>query len=93
MTKEKAIREKILSELTKEKAKLLNMKGFRQVLLRFRDKPLVEIPLGGRNFIEDMGCHSVSEILQVSDETIACQELTVSSLMTKYAMAKYAKKF
>lgn len=93
MTKEKAIREKILSELTKEKAKLLNMKGFRQVLLRFRDKPLEEITLGWRNFIEGMGFHSVSEILQVSDETIACQELTVSSLMTKYAMAKYAKKF
>lgn len=93
MTKEKAIREKILSELTKEKAKLLNMKRLRQVLLRFRDKPLEEIPLGWRNFIENMGFHSVSEILQVSDETIACQELTVSSLMTKYAMAKYAKKF
>lgn len=93
MTKEKAIREKILSELTKEKTKLLNMKHFRSVFLWFRDKPLEEIPSGWRYFIVYMGCHSVSEILQVLDKKIACQEETIFSLMTKYAMIKYAKKF
>lgn len=93
MTKEKAIREKILFELTKEKQLLLNMKGFWSIFLRFRDKPLEEIPSGWRDFIENMGCHSVSEILQVLDKKIACQEETIFSLMTKYAMIKYAKKF
>lgn len=93
MTKEKAIREKILSELTKEKQLLLNMIGFRSIFLQFKDKPLEEIPSGWRDFIENMDCNSVSGIIQVLDKKIAYQEETIFSLMTKYAMIKYAKKF
>lgn len=95
MTKEKAIREKLLAEIAKEKQILKNQKGLYSIFSNYqhggdrsdRTEKFVT------SMVKDSAVSSAMEYLTSLKMAIRNTEEEIAKLMGKYAMAKYAKRF
>lgn len=95
MTKQKAIMEKLLSEIAKEKQILKNLKGLYSIFSDYqyggnRKDHLVKFVTG---MIDGSAVSSVIEYITALKMSIRNTEREIGKLMVRYAMAKYVGKY
>ncbi|MCR4964840.1 MAG: hypothetical protein K6A41_04210 [Bacteroidales bacterium] len=95
MTKQKAVMEKLLAEIAKEKRILKNQKGLYSIFSDYqyggnRTDRMVKFVTG---MIDGSSVSSVTEYLTALKMSIRITEREIGKLMVRYAMAKYVGKY
>lgn len=95
MTKQKAVMEKLLAEIAKEKRILKNQKGLYSIFSDYqyggnRTDRMVKFVTG---VIDSSAVSSVTEYLTALKMSIRITEREIGELMVRYAMSKHVGKY